>query len=78
MLWGIRGTYVYACDEALREYLKQHIPTFRKVQPLRFLSPEEASENRRAGRAVCRYLCSRRYVQRATAPPGYAMGRATV
>ncbi|MFO8141853.1 MAG: DNA/RNA helicase domain-containing protein, partial [Marinobacter sp.] len=26
MLRGIRGTFVYACDEALREYLRQHIP----------------------------------------------------
>ncbi|QCF26925.1 DUF2075 domain-containing protein [Hydrocarboniclastica marina] len=26
MLRGIRGTFVYACDDALREYLKQHIP----------------------------------------------------
>ncbi|RYY89586.1 MAG: DUF2075 domain-containing protein [Chitinophagaceae bacterium] len=25
MLRGIRGTYVYACDPALRKYLKQHI-----------------------------------------------------
>lgn len=45
---GISGTYVYACDAALREYLKQHIPAYREVQPLRFLSPEEASKNRRA------------------------------
>lgn len=44
---GISGTYVYACDAALREYLKQHIPAYWKVQPLRFLSPEEASENRK-------------------------------
>lgn len=26
MLRGIRGTYVYVCDPALREYLVQHIP----------------------------------------------------
>ncbi|MCH4811343.1 DNA/RNA helicase domain-containing protein [Vreelandella neptunia] len=26
MLRGIRGTFVYACDNDLREYLKQHIP----------------------------------------------------
>ncbi len=26
MLRGIRGTFVYACDTALREYLKRHIP----------------------------------------------------
>lgn len=28
MLRGIRGTFVYACDDALREYLKQHIPVY--------------------------------------------------
>ncbi|MFP3976741.1 DNA/RNA helicase domain-containing protein [Marinobacter sp. KMM 10035] len=28
MLRGIRGTFVYACDENLREYLKQHIPLY--------------------------------------------------
>ncbi|MCL7943920.1 DNA/RNA helicase domain-containing protein [Marinobacter sp. ATCH36] len=27
MLRGIRGTYVYACDASLREYLKRHIPS---------------------------------------------------
>ena len=29
MLRGIRGTYVYVCDPALREYFSKHIPTFR-------------------------------------------------
>ncbi|GAA4437289.1 hypothetical protein GCM10023091_16260 [Ravibacter arvi] len=48
MYRGIRGTYVYACDAALREYLKQHIPAYREVQPFRFLSPEEALESHRA------------------------------
>ncbi|MFV0435607.1 MAG: hypothetical protein ACK5LO_16740 [Leucobacter sp.] len=24
---GIRGTYVYVCDEALREYLRAFIPS---------------------------------------------------
>ena len=24
-LWGIRGTYVYACDKNLREYLRKYI-----------------------------------------------------
>lgn len=28
MLRGIRGTFVYACDDDLREYLKQHIPLY--------------------------------------------------
>ena len=27
MLRGVRGTFVYACDQSLREYLKQHIST---------------------------------------------------
>lgn len=27
MLRGIRGTFVYACDRHLRDYLKQHIPS---------------------------------------------------
>lgn len=29
MLRGIRGTFVYACDEGLRNYLKRHIPTYK-------------------------------------------------
>lgn len=29
MLRGIKGTFVYACDSDLRDYLKQHIPVFR-------------------------------------------------
>lgn len=29
LLRGIRGTFVYACDEGLRDYLKQHIPVYR-------------------------------------------------
>lgn len=33
MLRGIKGTYVYACDPALRDYLKQHIPSYRPTQP---------------------------------------------
>ncbi len=32
MLRGIRGTFVYACDPGLQEYLKQYIPTYsRKI-----------------------------------------------
>jgi hypothetical protein CRE_10732 len=26
---GIYGTYVYVCDEALREYLQQYIPSLK-------------------------------------------------
>lgn len=29
MLRGIKGTFVYACDPGLRDYLKQHIAVFR-------------------------------------------------
>jgi len=29
MLRGIKGTFVYACDDDLRDYLKQHIPVYR-------------------------------------------------
>lgn len=28
MLRGIRGTFVYACDDALRDYFKQHVPVY--------------------------------------------------
>ncbi len=35
MLRGVLGTFVYACDESLREYLKQHIPSHTaSVQPV--------------------------------------------
>ncbi|WP_104416442.1 DNA/RNA helicase domain-containing protein [Marinobacter persicus] len=37
MLRGIRGTFLYACDDALREYLKQHIPVHNVGQ----IQPEE-------------------------------------
>lgn len=33
MLRGIRGTYLYACDGDLREYLKQHVPAHQKPAP---------------------------------------------
>jgi DUF2075 family protein len=29
LMRGIRGTFVYACDPHLRDYLKQHIPVFQ-------------------------------------------------
>jgi len=31
MLRGIRGTYVYVCDDALRDYFSAHIDKFKKV-----------------------------------------------
>ena len=29
MLRGIKGTFVYACDAGLRDYLRQHVPSYR-------------------------------------------------
>ncbi|ARP52358.1 DUF2075 domain-containing protein [Alcaligenes faecalis] len=37
MLRGIKGTYVYACDPALRAYLKQHIPRYQAPPAQEFL-----------------------------------------
>lgn len=37
MYRGIKGTFVYACNEELREYLKQHIKTYKKETPFRIL-----------------------------------------
>ncbi len=34
MLRGIKGTYVYACDPALRTYLKRHIPSYPSTPAL--------------------------------------------
>jgi DUF2075 family protein/predicted GIY-YIG superfamily endonuclease/SOS-response transcriptional repressor LexA len=34
---GIHGTYVYACDDALRTYLAKHIPMAKKAQELKSL-----------------------------------------
>jgi DUF2075 family protein/SOS-response transcriptional repressor LexA len=41
MYRGIKGTYIYACDEELREYLKEHISSFRKEFPFRILKQDE-------------------------------------
>jgi DUF2075 family protein/DNA replication protein DnaC len=30
MYRGIKGTYIYACNQGLRDYLKEHIETFKK------------------------------------------------
>lgn len=35
---GIRGSYIYACDEGLRDYLKLHIKSFNKSLKLRKVS----------------------------------------
>jgi DUF2075 family protein len=37
MLRGIRGTYVYVCDEDLREYFREHIHVFEKRLPFTIL-----------------------------------------
>jgi uncharacterized protein len=37
MYRGIKGTFLYACDENLRDYLKQHIPAFKKDMPFRIV-----------------------------------------
>jgi uncharacterized protein len=34
MLRGIKGTYVYACDKDLRDYLKRHISIFEKIEQI--------------------------------------------
>jgi DUF2075 family protein/DNA replication protein DnaC len=41
MYRGIKGTYIYACNQGLREYLKEHIETFKKAIPFRILRNEE-------------------------------------
>jgi hypothetical protein len=41
MYRGIKGTYVYAYNEELKDYLKEHIQTFKKEIPFRILRFEE-------------------------------------
>ncbi len=41
MYRGIRGTYVYACDENLRRYFKKHISIFEQELPFRILARDE-------------------------------------
>jgi len=41
ILRGIRGTYVYACDEYLREYLKEHIKNTATEKTLKILPLNE-------------------------------------
>lgn len=38
---GIKGTYIYACNEGLREYLKQNIISYKPETPFRILRFEE-------------------------------------
>ena len=37
MFRGIRGVYIYACDKKLREYFKEHIPSYKSESKLRIL-----------------------------------------
>jgi DUF2075 family protein len=41
MYRGIKGTFIYACNPGLREYLKEHIATYKKQVPFRILRNEE-------------------------------------
>ncbi len=41
MYRGIKGTFVYAYNKELREYLKQHIESFKKEIPFRILRNDE-------------------------------------
>jgi DUF2075 family protein/SOS-response transcriptional repressor LexA len=41
MYRGILGTYIYACNQGLRDYLKEHIQLFKKEIPFRILRNEE-------------------------------------
>lgn len=44
MLRGIRGTFVYACDESLREYLKEHIPVAASLDTAAEKKPSAVEE----------------------------------
>jgi DUF2075 family protein len=41
MYRAIKGSLIYACDKNLREYFKEHIPTFKKNGTLRVLNLED-------------------------------------
>lgn len=40
MYRGQRGTFVYVCDENLRNFLKQHIQVYQKTSPFRVIEPK--------------------------------------
>lgn len=44
MYRGIKGTFIYAYNKELREYLKKHILSFKKEIPLRILRFEEVKQ----------------------------------
>lgn len=41
MYRGIKGVFVYACNDGLRQYLKEHITTYIKEFPFRVLNNDE-------------------------------------
>jgi DUF2075 family protein len=41
MYRAIKGSFIYACDKNLREYFKEHIPTYKKQGALRILNFED-------------------------------------
>lgn len=41
MYRGIKGTYIYACNKGLREYLKENIEIFKREMPFRILRNED-------------------------------------
>ncbi|SFB12956.1 hypothetical protein SAMN05660845_1780 [Flavobacterium swingsii] len=41
MYRGIKGTFIYACNKELRDYLKENIETYKKEIPFRILPFEE-------------------------------------
>lgn len=41
MYRGIKGTFVYACDEHLRLYLKQNLPVYQNEIPFRVIKTED-------------------------------------
>ncbi len=43
MYRGIKGTYIYAYNQELRDYLKQHIETYKKEIPFRILPSKEVN-----------------------------------
>jgi len=43
MYRGIKGTFIYACNKELREYLKEHVAGYKKEIPFRILRFEEVN-----------------------------------
>lgn len=41
MYRGIKGTFIYACNPGLREYLNEHIESYKKKLPFRILPKED-------------------------------------